>query len=269
MAMPRRCSPSPAASASDDGEIAMSHRWIGGINAVASALESDAGRVEELLVEGGARNARVRELAEQARRIGIPVRAVAADALQRATQLERHQGIAARYRVPKPLDEHDLDDLLARSPTPLLLVLDHVQDPHNLGACLRSAAAAAVTAVIVPRDRAAGITPVVHKASAGAVDRVALVQVTNLARVLRQLKDAGVWLVGLAGEGERTLYGTDLSGPLAIVMGSEGEGLRRLTREECDFLVRIPMQGATESLNVSVATGIALFEALRQRSAKQ
>lgn len=243
----------------------MALRWIGGINAVAAALEHDASRIEELLVEGGARNPRVREIGEQARQLGIAVRAVSADALQRATALERHQGVAAHYRAPAALDENDLDDLLDRTPLPLLLVLDGVQDPHNLGACLRSAAAAGATAVIVPRDRAAGVTPVVHKASAGAVDRVALVQVTNLARALRQLKDAGVWLVGLAGEGDRSLYDIDLAGPIAIVMGGEGEGLRRLTRDTCDFVARIPMAGAVESLNVSVATGIALFEALRQR----
>lgn len=244
----------------------MALRWIGGINAVAAALEHDASRIEELLVEGGARNARVREIAEQARQLGIAVRSVSADALQRATSLERHQGVAAHYRAPAALDENDLDALLDRTPLPLLLVLDGVQDPHNLGACLRSAAAAGATAVIVPRDRAAGVTPVVHKASAGAVDRIALVQVTNLARALRQLKDAGVWLVGLAGEAERSLYDIDFTGPIAIVMGGEGEGLRRLTRDTCDFVARIPMAGAVESLNVSVATGIALFEALRQRA---
>jgi 23S rRNA (guanosine2251-2'-O)-methyltransferase len=244
----------------------MALRWIGGINAVAAALEHDASRIEELLVEGGARNPRVREIGEQARTLGIAVRAVSADALQRATSLERHQGVAAHYRAPAALDENDLDALLDRTQLPLLLVLDGVQDPHNLGACLRSAAAAGATAVIVPRDRAAGVTPVVHKASAGAVDRIALVQVTNLARALRQLKDAGVWLVGLAGEGDRSLYDIDLAGPIAIVMGGEGEGLRRLTRDTCDFVARIPMAGAVESLNVSVATGIALFEALRQRA---
>jgi len=242
------------------------HRWIGGINAVAAALQHDAARVEELLVEAGARNPRVRELAEQARGAGVAVRAVAVEVLAKATQLERHQGIAAHYRAPAALDEHDLDALLDATERPLILVLDGVQDPHNLGACLRSAAAAGATAVVVPRDRAAGITPVVHKAAAGAVDRIALVQVTNLARALRQLKDAGVWLVGLAGEGERTLYQTDLTGPVAIVMGGEGEGLRRLTRDTCDYVVRIPMAGEIESLNVSVATGIALFEALRQRN---
>jgi len=147
-------------------------------------------------------------------------------------------------------------------------VLDGVTDPHNLGACLRSADAAGVTAVIVPKDKAAGITPTVRKASAGAADRIAFFAVTNLARTLKALKDAGVWLAGLDGTADRDFYSLDLKGPLAIVMGSEGEGMRRLTRESCDFLAHIPMRGAVESLNVSVATGVALFEALRQRGAR-
>ncbi|MGH8184750.1 MAG: 23S rRNA (guanosine(2251)-2'-O)-methyltransferase RlmB, partial [Rhodanobacteraceae bacterium] len=153
------------------------------------------------------------------------------------------------------------------------LVLDGVTDPHNLGACLRSAAAAGATAVIAPKDRAVGVTPVVRRASAGAVDRVPLIEVTNLARTLRELKDAGVWLTGLAGEAEASLYDIDLSGRVALVMGGEGEGMRRLTREACDHLARIPMPGGdfgrgVESLNVSVAAGIALFEAVRQRRGK-
>ena len=147
----------------------------------------------------------------------------------------------------------------------MLLVLDGVTDPHNLGACMRSADAAGVAAVIAPRDRAAGMTPVVRKVAAGAAESVPFVAVVNLARTLRELKEKGVWLVGTADEAERTLYDVDLTGPTAIVMGSEGEGLRRLTRESCDELVRIPMAGAVESLNVSVASGVALFEAVRQR----
>jgi 23S rRNA (guanosine2251-2'-O)-methyltransferase len=147
-------------------------------------------------------------------------------------------------------------------------VLDGVTDPHNLGACLRSAAAANVTAVIVPKDRAVGITPVVRRASAGGADRVPLVAATNLARALRALKDAGVWITGLAGDTDQTIYQVDMKGPVALVLGSEGEGMRRLTRETCDFLAKIPMPGSMESLNVSVATGIVLFEALRQRSAR-
>jgi 23S rRNA (guanosine2251-2'-O)-methyltransferase len=150
---------------------------------------------------------------------------------------------------------------------PLLLVLDGVQDPHNLGACLRSAAAAGVTAVVIPKDKAVQVNATVRKTSAGAADRVPVVVVTNLARSLAALKDAGVWFVGLAGEATQSLYAVDLKGPIGIVMGGEGEGMRRLTREHCDWIAKIPMQGDVESLNVSVATGIALFEARRQRGA--
>jgi 23S rRNA (guanosine2251-2'-O)-methyltransferase len=151
----------------------------------------------------------------------------------------------------------------------LILVLDGVTDPHNFGACLRSAEAAGVTAVVVPKDRAVGVTPTVRRASAGAADRVPIVAATNLARALKALKDAGVWLVGLAGDTEQSVYAVDLDGPIAMVLGGEGEGMRRLTRENCDFVAKIPMQGDIESLNVSVATGIVLFETLRQRAAKR
>jgi 23S rRNA (guanosine2251-2'-O)-methyltransferase len=151
----------------------------------------------------------------------------------------------------------------------LFLVLDGVTDPHNFGACLRSAEAAGVSAVLVPKDRAVGVTPVVRRASAGAADRVPIVAATNLVRALKLLKDAGVWLVGLTGEkSAQSIYTVDLNGPIAVVLGSEGEGLRRLTRETCDFLAQIPMRGDIESLNVSVATGVALFETLRQRAVK-
>ncbi|HET6604421.1 MAG TPA: 23S rRNA (guanosine(2251)-2'-O)-methyltransferase RlmB [Xanthomonadaceae bacterium] len=240
---------------------------VGGINAVASALEHEHAGVHELLVQADVRNARVNALAREAGRRGIPVRHVDADALVRATGLLRHQGVAMVRDAPRTAsyDERALPGLLAAQAQPLLLVLDGVQDPHNLGACLRSAAAASVTAVIAPRDKAAGITPAVRKVAAGAAERVPFVQVTNLARTLRQLREAGVWIVGLAGEGERSVYELDLTGPLAIVLGGEGEGLRRLTREHCDFLARIPIDAAVESLNVSVATGVALFEARRQR----
>jgi 23S rRNA (guanosine2251-2'-O)-methyltransferase len=166
--------------------------------------------------------------------------------------------------------EHALPGLLEQAGgEALVLVLDGVTDPHNLGACLRSAAAAKVTAVIVPKDRAVGLTPVVRRASAGGADRVPLVAVTNLARTLRELKDAGVWITGLAGDTAQSLYELDLKGPVALVLGSEGEGMRRLTRETCDYVAKIPMPGAMESLNVSVAAGVVLFEALRQRSARR
>ncbi|HEX7816285.1 23S rRNA (guanosine(2251)-2'-O)-methyltransferase RlmB [Dyella sp.] len=244
----------------------MSDSWIAGINPVDGALNNDAERVREVLVEIGQRNPRVQELAERARGLKIAVHQRPREQLDRLAGEARHQGVIARYEAPPTASESDLPDLLAKAGSEaLVLVLDGVTDPHNLGACLRSAAAARVTAVIVPKDRAVGLTPVVRRASAGGADRVPLIAATNLARVLRVLKDAGVWITGLAGDTETSIYGIDLKGPVALVMGSEGEGMRRLTRETCDFVARIPMPGSMESLNVSVATGIVLFEALRQR----
>ncbi|HET7931995.1 MAG TPA: 23S rRNA (guanosine(2251)-2'-O)-methyltransferase RlmB [Rhodanobacteraceae bacterium] len=242
----------------------MSEHWIVGINPVEGALANDPTRVREILIEQGSHNPRLAELASEARRLGVPVHARPRAMLDKVSDRARHQGIAANYEVPAAKSEHDLAALLEADDV-LLLVLDGVTDPHNLGACLRSAAAAGASAVIVPRDRAVGITPVVRRASAGAVDRVPLIEVTNLARSLREVKDAGVWLTGLAGDAQTSLYDLDLRGRTALVMGGEGEGMRRLTREACDHVARIPMPGAMESLNVSVATGVALFEAVRQR----
>ncbi|MGH8125337.1 MAG: 23S rRNA (guanosine(2251)-2'-O)-methyltransferase RlmB [Rhodanobacteraceae bacterium] len=251
----------------------MSESWIVGINPVAGALANDPSRVRELLVEQGSHNPRVAELVDEAKRLGVRVHARPRATLDRVSDQARHQGVAANYEVPAAKSERDLATLLD-SENALFLVLDGVTDPHNLGACLRSAAAAGATAVIAPRDRAVGITPVVRRASAGAVDRVPLIEATNLARTLREMKDAGVWLTGLASEADTSLFDIDLTGRAALVLGGEGEGLRRLTREACDHLARIPMPGGdsgpgVESLNVSVATGVALFEAVRQRRSKQ
>ena len=178
-----------------------------------------------------------------------------------------HQGVVARVREQAPGDEHALMDFLeALDAPPFLLLLDGITDPHNLGACLRSADAAGVHAVITPRDKSASITPVVRKVAVGAADVIPFFQVTNLARTMEALRERGIWLVGTAlEEGAKSLYDTSLTGPIGIVMGAEGSGMRRLTREHCDFLAYIPMQGSVESLNVSVATGVTLFEALRQR----
>ncbi len=248
----------------------MSESWIVGINPVEGALSNDAERVRELLVEQGQRNARVQELATRAKALNIPVHHRPREQLDKLAGEARHQGVVALYEAPPMAGENDLPDLLeAAGQDALVLVLDGITDPHNLGACLRSAAAARVTAVIVPKDRAVGLTPVVRRASAGGADRVPLIAATNLARVLRTLKDAGVWITGLAGDTDTSLYSIDMRGPVALVLGSEGEGMRRLTRETCDFVAKIPMPGAMESLNVSVATGIVLFEALRQRSEKR
>ena len=243
-------------------------QWIAGINAVASALEHDADNVREVLVEAGGRNTRLTDIETQARRLGIDVRRVAQQALEGVAGGLRHQGVVARYQAAKTWDEQELAGLVEQAEgRALVLVLDGVQDPHNLGACLRSAAAAGATAVVIPRDKAVQVNATVRKTSAGAADRIPVVAATNLSRCLRDLQKQGVWIYGLAGETDASLYGIDLKGNVALVLGSEGEGLRRLTRENCDALVRIPMPGEMESLNVSVATGIALFEAVRQRQA--
>ncbi|MBS0591298.1 MAG: 23S rRNA (guanosine(2251)-2'-O)-methyltransferase RlmB [Proteobacteria bacterium] len=244
----------------------MSGELLFGINTVESALTHDAKNIVELYIEADSHNARLKELSERARDLGVKPHSRPREALDKMTGGARHQGAVARYRAPPPRTEKELYELVEQAQADtLILVLDGVTDPHNLGACLRSAEAAGVTAVVVPKDKAAGITPTVRKASSGAADRVAFFAVTNLARALKTLKEKGVWLVGLAGESAQNFYTLDLKGPLGIVMGSEGEGMRRLTAESCDFLAKIPMRGGVESLNVSVATGVALFEALRQR----
>ena len=240
--------------------------WIAGINAVAAALEHDADNVREVLVEAGAKNPRIADIETEARRKDIDVRRVTQQALDGVAGGLRHQGVAARYAAAKTWDEKDLAELVeAAHGKALVLVLDGVQDPHNLGACLRSAAAAGATAVVIPKDKAVQVTATVRKTSAGAADIVPVVRATNLARTLRELQKQGVWIHGLAGDADATLYSLDLTGNVALVMGGEADGLRRLTREYCDHLARIPMPGEFESLNVSVATGIALFEAVRQR----
>jgi 23S rRNA (guanosine2251-2'-O)-methyltransferase len=241
-----------------------------GIHAVRVLLSRHPERVRRVLLAGGRDAGRLAEIRGCAERAGVPVGTADDATLDKLADGERHQGVVAEV-LPRAGDpETQLEEALeAAGSAPLLLVLDGVQDPHNLGACLRSADAAGVAAVVVPRDRAAGLTPVVRKVAAGAAETVPLVAVVNLARTLRDLKERGIWLVGTDDAADRTLYDADLKGPVALVMGSEGEGMRRLTRECCDQLVSIPMAGAVESLNVSVATGVALFEAVRQRAAKK
>ncbi len=239
---------------------------IAGLHAVRTALGHGAGEVQELWYDSKRHDRRLREVLKLARNGRVPTRAVARDELERLTQGANHQGVAARVAVPAALDERALERLLAGlSKPPFLLILDGVQDPHNLGACLRTADAAGVHAVVAPKDHAVGLTTTVCKVASGAAGRVPYIQVTNLARTLKTLQQQGIWLVGTAGEAPSGLYSADLSGPLALLMGGEGKGLRRLTREHCDLLVNLPMRGAVESLNVSVATGIVLYEALRQR----
>lgn len=239
-----------------------------GINPVSVLLERAPGRVVGLYVDSASVNRRVRELVEKATALRITVHRLPRDEIGAMAGGERHQGVVARQELPLSGSLLDLEDLLANvTPSTLVLVLDGVQDPHNLGACLRSADAAGVDAVIVPRDRSSPVTPVVHRASAGASHTLPVYRVSNLARMLERLKDAGIWLAGADSDAGPSLYDIDLTGPLALVVGGEGRGLRRLTREACDHLARIPMQGTVPSLNVSVATAVMLFEVNRQRSA--
>jgi len=238
-----------------------------GWHAVLSILRQAPERVLSIQIDRGRKGPRRAQLLEAARTAGISVEETTGDVLDRAAgEGGNHQGVVARCRPAPERTEAEIPGFIASLPGPaLILVLDGVQDPHNLGACLRSADAAGAHAVILPRDNSAPLTAVARKVASGAADSLAVFRVGNLARALEHLKEAGVWLVGAAGEAEKTIFDIDLTGPTALVMGAEGEGLRRLTAEKCDYLAQIPMAGSVESLNVSVATGICLFEAVRQR----
>ncbi|MEA3275029.1 MAG: 23S rRNA (guanosine(2251)-2'-O)-methyltransferase RlmB [Pseudomonadota bacterium] len=240
---------------------------VAGIHSVRTALKFGGEGVSEVWLERRRRDRRLGEIADLARKARITVRQVERDELDQVAAGVNHQGALAWVRTPAARSEQELTGILASAHgPPLLLILDGVQDPRNLGACLRTADAAGVHALIAPKDNAVGLTPVVCKVASGAAETVPYVQVTNLARAMDRLKEQGIWLIGTAGEAESGLFETDLSCALGLVMGGEGKGLRRLTREHCDLLVRLPMHGRVESLNVSVATGICLYEALRQRS---
>lgn len=236
-----------------------------GLHAVQALLKSAPQRINELLVLEGRHDQRLQKILQAAARADIRVRQAGRKELDKLAD-GKHQGVVALSFPGELHDERFLYRMLDDSQgAPLLLVLDGVTDPHNLGACLRTAEAAGVQAVIAPRDNAATLTPTARKVSCGAAEVLPYVPVTNLARCLRQLQERGVWLIGTAGEAQQTVYQADLRGPLALVMGAEGDGMRRLTRECCDGLVKIPMAGEISSLNVSVATGVCLFEAVRQR----
>ncbi|MBA4742391.1 MAG: 23S rRNA (guanosine(2251)-2'-O)-methyltransferase RlmB [Azoarcus sp.] len=240
-------------------------RLIYGFHAVLGKLRRDAGGIFELYVADSRSDIRMREVSKIAEAEGVRIIAADNERLERMVGTRRHQGVIAR--IDARSRELKLADVLETiEGDALLLVLDGVQDPHNLGACLRVADAAGAHAVIAPKDRAVGLNATAIKVASGAADSVPYVTVTNLARALREMQEAGVHVVGAADEAERSVFEAALTGPLALVLGSEGDGMRRLTRETCDELVRIPMHGSVESLNVSVASGICLFEAVRQRS---
>lgn len=236
-----------------------------GIHAVSSLLDHAPERVLEMWLMSGRVDERIQPLLAKAAAVGIRPQQAARKTLDEKADSTQHQGIVVRVRPAKVLTENDLEALLDATATPFLLILDGVTDPHNLGACLRNADAAGVHGLIVPKDNSASITSVVSKVACGAAETVPLFQVTNLARTMKRLQERGVWIAGTAGEADSNLYQANLTGPLAIAMGAEGKGLRRLSREGCDTLISIPMAGSVSSLNVSVATGICLFEAVRQR----
>lgn len=240
--------------------------WLYGLHAMQAVLRSEPERVLEVFVLKGRDDERLHDIINQARRFGISVQFCHRKVLDDKVGGEQHQGVVAKAKPARTLDDNDLARFVEQADNPFLLVLDGVTDPHNLGACLRTADAAGVDAVIVPKDKAAGLTATVRKVACGAAETVPLIQVTNLARTLKSLQQQGVWVVGTAGEATQTLYELQHRGALALVMGAEGKGMRRLTRETCDELVKLPMAGSVSSLNVSVATGICLYEIVRQRA---
>lgn len=244
-------------------------KLIFGFHAVASRIRQSPQGVGCIYFDQDRRDQRARDLLRQAESLGLRIIQVERKRLDGMAGNNRHQGVIAEVTAEARAPLHDVGAVLdSLSESPLLLVLDGVQDPHNLGACLRVADAMGAHAVIAPKDRAAGLTPTVRKVASGAAETMPFITVTNLARTLKELKDDwGIWIVGTADEAEESLSSARLNGPIALVMGAEGEGMRRLTREHCDLLVRIPMFGTVESLNVSVASGICLYEARRQRLA--
>jgi 23S rRNA (guanosine2251-2'-O)-methyltransferase len=238
-------------------------RVVFGFHAALARLRADPKSVIEIFLDETRNDARGKDLVAMAERAGVRVMRVPTKRLDGFYGGGRHQGVVARVEVKNVAD--DLNQILEQVKNPLLLVLDGVTDPHNLGACLRVANAAGAHAVIAPRDRAAGITPVVSKVASGAAEATPYLMVTNLARTLTEIKERNIWVVGADERADKTLYEADLPRSIAWVLGAEGEGMRRLTRESCDLLVRIPMRGEVESLNVSVSAGICLFESLRRR----
>jgi|TARA_Y100000815_G_scaffold30004_1_gene24987 23S rRNA (guanosine2251-2'-O)-methyltransferase len=243
----------------------VSGEFVFGWHAVEAVLKREPERLQQVWIQTGRQDKRVKSITDTLDSLGVRWKVVHRRELdERVSGV--HQGIVAAVSESREWTEDDLLAQLAGSDKPpFLLVLDGVTDPHNLGACMRTADAVGVQAVIVPKDKSASLTPVARKVACGAAETVPFVRVTNLARFLRSLQDQGVWLIGTAGEAKATLYQADFKGPVALVMGAEGKGMRRLTREHCDQLINIPMLGHVDSLNVSVATGVCLYEALRQR----
>ena len=237
-----------------------------GLHSVQAALDYSPEKIHKAWVDSGRQDKRLGQAVDDLLTLGIEPEKVDRKRLDRLADNNNHQGIVIEVEMPVELSESDLKTAVENlSETALFLVLDNVQDPHNLGACLRTADATGVHGVIITKDNATGITPTVCKVASGAAETVPVYQVTNLSRTLRWLKGEGLWIMGAAGETAQTVYTTDFTVPMALVVGTEGKGLRRLTKEQCDVLVSVPMLGQVDSLNLSVATGVLLYEAVRQR----
>ncbi len=244
----------------------MSTNIIYGVHAVLTAIDNDAAHITQMWANTQQPGKRLNAVLARAKKAGIKVQHADNEQLNRLANTHRHQRIVVRYQAPQRYTEQDLEVLLARLEEPaLLLVLDNITDPHNLGACLRTAEATGVHAVIIPRDKSVGMTPTVRKVASGAAELVPLIQVTNLARALDRLSAAGIWVMGTSDKATRDVFAQDFTLPMALVMGAEGTGMRRLTEKQCAFLFRLPMAGQVSSLNISVATGVCLYEAVRQR----
>lgn len=244
----------------------MSEQFVFGIHAVSALLANPRRVTHKLFVSQERVDAKFQDLIKKAEEANIPVESLNSQKMNQRFAEFVHQGVVASASPLPDYNESDLLFLLESAKKPgLILILDGVTDPHNLGACLRSADAAGVDFVVIPKDKSASVTPTVSKVACGAAESVPIVRVTNLARAMDILKEQGVWIYGAAGEAKSSLYQVDCLGTIAIAMGAEGEGLRRLTRERCDGLFALPMLGTVDSLNVSVATGISLYEVVRQR----
>ena len=239
---------------------------IYGIQTVKKLLKQNASIIKQIYIADSRKDQKIQELIKLIQENKIPLQFVEKKILDKYSNNGNHQGIIAQVQEIAGFSEKELFILISQHKNPLILILDGVQDPHNLGAILRTAEAAGVLAVVLPKDNSVGLTPVVRKVSSGASELIPFVRVGNLSRFMRSLQDAGVWIVGAAASCEKTIYNIDFKGPVALALGAEGTGLRQLTMKHCDYLASIPMLGSIESLNVSVATGVCLYEVVRQRS---
>lgn len=242
---------------------------IFGLHAVNQMLETSPDRILNIWIQQAINSESVRSLHEVINNLGLSVQIVPRATLSRMTKNQNHQGVIIEIKPAKKKTDNDLDDVLElnKDNNPLYLILDSVQDPHNLGACIRTADAAGVTAIILPKDRAASINETVRKVASGAVENVTVISVVNLVRAIKKIKESGVWVVGADGEAEKSIYDMNLKVPTAIIMGGEGKGMRESIQKECDYVASLPILGQIESLNVSVATGVILYEVIRQRRA--